>query len=153
MKNSRTAQKQSKPLAVALVLIFFCGMMYRGAEMAMNDFRAGKQPTAQVTSAPRVVAPPTPTVNTPSYRRIETTDEWLWLPNDVDFRSCPLLSCDVVKESEKESRILAVGFIVGEVANDISFDMWAIVRFDDVELFAPMSDVFPMTAEATEDGE
>lgn len=143
MKNSRTAQKQSKPLAVALVLIFMCGLTYRGAELALNDFRARGEIILQSTPTPRAVASPTPTVNTPSYRRIETAEEWVVLPNDVDFRSCPLLNCDVVREAQKDERVLGVGFISGEVANRISFDMWAIVRFDDVELFAPMSDVLP----------
>lgn len=85
-----------------------------------------------------------PTPNESDYgQRIDTAEEWIVLTNDVDFRSCPLLSCDVVREAQKDERVLGVGIISGEIANDISFSIWAIVRFDDVELFAPMSDVFP----------
>ena len=106
--------------------------------------------TAQANRTPSpTFDTPTPTVNAPNYgSRIDTAEEWVSLPNDVDFRSCPLLSCDVVREAQKDERVLGVGFVSGEIANDISFDMWAIVRFGDVELFAPMSDVFP-----PEDGE
>jgi len=132
MKNRKNANGGAQVIAVVLMLAFGFWLV-RG----VGDW-VGSLPVS-------------PTPNAPNFgQKVETADEWVVLPEGVQFRRCPLMSCGVVATAGEDTRALIIRLESGEVVRGI--ELWAVARIDDNEVYAPMADVFPqddVTAEAT----
>jgi hypothetical protein len=91
--------------------------------------------------------PPSPTPNAPNYgQQIDTTDEWVIIPEGVEFKQCPQVGCSVVATAGDNDRAFIIRMQAGEVVDGI--ELWVVADINGAEGFAPMVYVFPPTPKA-----
>jgi hypothetical protein len=87
---------------------------------------------------------PTPTPNAPNYgQEIDVKDEWMRIPEGVQFKRCPLVDCAVLATAGDNDRAFIIRMEAGEIVDGI--ELWVVVDIDGTEGFAPMVSIFPPT--------
>lgn len=91
---------------------------------------------------------PSPTPNAPNYgQQIDVADEWVIIPEGVQFRRCPLMECRVLGTVGENEKAFIIRMEAGEIVDGI--ELWVVADVDGTEAYAPMVYVFPPAPENT----
>lgn len=123
MRHNQTTKQQAQGIG-CLILIGLAVVIYTSSN------RGGSSYT------------PPPTPNAPNYgQKVDVADEWVIIPEGVQFRRCPLVECGVIATAGDNEKALITRMQAGEIVDGV--ELWVVANIDDTEAFAPMVYVFP----------